>query len=1003
VIRRLLHFLLLFGGGVLLLVFIVSGEEAFQFGGREGRARVEIPEGPGEVKVKTGKREETGPGLGGAVGVRGRGKGDLEVFVEDREARKRRRLYFLSWEDSRPREDGTYDLDGLYAEFHGRGTEREKLRFELRASRANLRMAIDEAGNRSLDRSHEMDLGDVVLLVRAKDSGGRGGATPPIRLHVSRLLVNAGEERFEVHTPDSSQPVRMEAKFEDGPLFLDGKGLSADLHSLGASGGEGGNSWIRIESDVVLRDRKDEMSGDLGSGFELRGGGPLVFRRIDVDEWRLRLEGGIEFRARRFLRDLRLGAKPLDVLGRSLEARIRRGRLPGVDRGAYFVPHALTDLLVEGGEVSPMRLRFGGQSLRARRLAVAIGSDGKPSRLRAEGDPILDLEGAGGEALGRLVGAAFVDWDRESARLPELFGFPKSLTTEVFRRFFFPFGGGEILTIGPGAKFQAAGGAIPDFRSESAVILSLVEGLEGLEPVFGFTSGRVEVEANREPGRPAYRLDGKEGFAFLEPPGSKAVFGSLGPWDREGPIRIRFEEGVLSGRGRILMHGRRAHRGGGPAPGSRLSLHARSGNGMRWSMPTRRGRTSVEGIRDGVLVESKDRLRLELRGRPLRFVVPERGLEARGRLLSRTGDGPWILEGLSVPAVVVLRRPSKDGGEARVRAARFLFEGREGVVGRGVEAWLRAEGRVVAEGFWPGGDSEATLECAELEVLPWIAPPAVEGMLARIWRPLPAGVRKRIVGERLIRARKGVALQFRSRGGATLQSFHGDRLDLWSDGSFLRLSGEDGRVIRGRIAMAETGVLSMRGARLLVRDRGRDALLLGGPSKRPVLFLEGGGGRKLRIDPRGTVRLRLEISGEPSRIASGRLEVPGPFLAREISDPDADFEIRGGGSLVLLLGPAEGMRAPSAWDVPLELRKLLAGGGVEARGDGLGAFAEEIEFEPPTGWLLLHGGRSGGVEFWAGEDLRWENEPGLEVNVGSLEIRGGVGRVRGGKISRRFP
>ncbi len=965
-LRRILLFILLLGGGIGLLLFVTGNPNLFQLEKKDFK-EVQDPGGGSGLEVQMKDGAESSP-MGQNVGVVARGPGSLVDYV----AENSKNEFRLDWEDSEPRSNGTYDLVRATYVFHLRENGNDshlkgKPKIQGKADRLNIKMQFG-GGKQSIDRESEIHAFGFVMNAQGggKDRGFSLG------LSAGELLGRIRSRGLSARTPSPEERVEIRLATQGKRFRVQGRGLNLEVDQSEV-GGETKTLDLRILKEIKIFDGETN-----GMAPFLVARGPLRIRRIDEERILMEVEHDVRLKSPAGQKGV-FGVRGIEGSGERFTGLLCRGFIPGVHPEG--VSYAWTEFRFHGDEKHQAKLQVSGRKLGGDHLGVSLSPSEGVKELVATGNPSISFSDDNGGLAGTLSCADSLRWSRPGAILMEAFPGIRCVL-------------GMGLDVWPQDVVVVTGKAV--FQPEGGKLVRRVESAEGLRLFFKDRFGRPGLFLGTAPGGVSARGGSGGGPVFVriqegmavEPVG-RGFAASLG--EKGGGFVVERGSLHLEGRGKALLQALRSKEGKREG-GSKGSFHFTSGFGeeLKAWFTMASGKAYVEGIHEAFLkISTLGEPQIHFRGNALCFDWG--GIHAEGDDLTLLPNNEVLLEGGSRFAMIS-RRDSRGrtqetrGRQILLRPLRQLDEWRVPVLVRG-QVQTRFED--------PKGGSTLSLTSHEQRFFP---------------APIPIFLKRRLA--RLSLGSPGIWLDDWLFGVGRVEAVEEVQLDLSKkdqDGD-LRL-----------VCSAETGVATLNSSFLALRATGPHGLksVLEQRKKGRMVF-EGTGARFLslghQVQLEGSEEIppifRLEGEEEGvevvarkgklffSRDSSGRgsLRVPGPVRLRAIPFDRNGFQLTCSKGIFAQI---EGLNSvsPSSvqpWRTPKILMRMEAEGNVVAKGNFISARGERLTYDAKTQWVSLESGRKGVVVFEAGPGLVWKSSPHLSISLKTFEIRGGVGSLEEG-------
>ncbi|PIE22330.1 MAG: hypothetical protein CSA62_13020 [Planctomycetota bacterium] len=1040
--RRLIYFFVLLGGGLAVLSLVVGPENLFDLSPVEKERRVEAPGGEvrvGEEQVRAGARQAGTPK---SVGIQ------IEGGIEDL-----RREYEVTLPSGKKRVLLLYRLRSAYVQpsdlessylmrdvrvwFYRRVGRGEELRSVpvLRLDAKQMTAYLDTRGGAlRIDESQDLLARDIEIY--ASPSGLEGEGDVPaqlnprdmrLRMRSPRLRAEIGEERVRLRSAVSDGRIRIDVESQERPISIEGAGFLADLPvdfresaarsskeaAKAARSATGLPSRITIERDIVvsgLRAARDPKAVP----WTVRGAGPMLLDESAQGGLAIRLSDSVEMEG--LLPGGGGSSSPVLLTGERFFAWLGRGRIPGqVAEGKgsprRLVAPELQALRMEGGEQPARLLRAEGQ-IEARRLQLSLDPLGNVARLDASGAPLLKLRFGkkssqrmllrSSERISWLRGRSQMSWLTAPLGLgllaPEL-GFVRGTVPDEIVRIE---GETEIVPL------DAGGLGLSLLRCQRGALLFAQRSLGALEfsEWHGFGEARAEFSGARGP----MLLKGSRGFFVTRAPQSSRVdFLLARPGDAEAAAVYFRGEGLdLTGHGRFLARAWLPENpGAGRIRRGSLSFVAAKGSTLDVLRATRQRPFSVEGIErlsfdlvDGALGWQR------YRGAGLKLLSPD--LQVLATELSRQGQGPWRLRRQG--SRVELRHSSDRLAQLWAREVDCQARPSPYPLPRGMRLSFSARGKAELRVQEPSSERRFELDAEELRFRPSALPLLLRPLARSFLGGGAESILEAALGAANPQRRAALSGQWYARGdvrlllseprsgGLARREFHGEQAWVHRGGRATRLLPAPGQRVRG--FLDEPGSLRCVVEAELLRTRGQ-IFELGRSS--PKLWITSGAGqageRRLLLEPSG--RIDFELS---------RIFLPGPVRMTSVETRGAGekLELRSGGDVDLRFDPVLVRRRLAGellgerpvllghFGLPAELLSIVAKGGVTLRRGPLFGECREIALDAKTGWARLRGDEHESVRVRWHEGLlvdAWPAVSGIQINLETLEMRGGSGRL----------
>ncbi|GEM_PF-3892261 len=978
-LRRIFLFLLVFGAGVSLLLFVTGNPKLFQLEKKEVK-ETHVSGGDSGLKVKMSDGEGTSS-MGQNVGVVARGRGSLVDYA----AENSKNEFRLAWEDSEPRSDGTYDLVRatyiLFLREKAKGSNlRGQPKIQGKADRLNIKMQLGEGGKQSIDRQKEIHAFGFVLNAE----GGGKDREFSLGLTTGELKGRIRPQGLSARTPSPKEKVEIRLVTQGKHFRIKGKGLRMEVGQVGDSsqkadgspkeenGMESKGLDLTIFEDIEIFD-----SATKGESPFLTAKGPLRIHRRDEDRIFLEVNNRVRLRSPKGQKGV-LGVQGIEGEGDRFTGLLSRGFIPGVS--AQEVSFAWTEFRFHGSMKEQARLHVSGQELRGDHLGVALSSSGGVLELVAEGKPFLRFSDEKGKEIGVIHGARSIHWSRPGSRLLELFPRIKPV-----------FGMGMDTLVDDLVVFEGKTVFEPTQESEIQRVVSKM-GLRLFfrqsfgRPTLFFVTAPGEVTALGGNGKEKTRATVKQGVS-VEPVGLGFAAG-LG---RQGGEFVVDREGFhLEGKGWLFSHAQATkERWGRSLSKGDLRFSSALHEDLKAWVKLDSGKASVQGIREADLrTVSKGSPKLFFQGTDLRFDLGEFHAEAEElRLLP---DGQVLLDGGSKIALVSHRDPSgriqKTQGERILfHPIRMLEEWRIPVLVKGM---ARSQVIVQEKGLL------LSLKSDEQRFFPPFLPSFLQRNLARISLG-SAGffLSDWLYGVARIEVKGHVTLDFKKKGEGEDWNLHCRAAQGVSalDASYLVLEGRGPKSFKARLEQRKKGRLIFEGASAKFLSMGRDVIFSGSFPTPPTLKWEGERDGLAVVAKKGKVFFHRELSGD------GTLRIPGPVTLWRLPRQEEGFQLSCSRGVFVELENPTSLETErfSRWKVPLNLSRIEARGDVLARGNGIVAQGDRLIYDTKTQWVSLEAKPKESVVFQAGPGLIWRSSPHLSVSLRSFEIRGGYGSLQG--------
>lgn len=257
--KRFGWFLLFLAAGLVALWWAVGDEPVL----RGGKLPREVLPGSAEVRddaVPAGRTQQPLAPAGQGVPLRSaQGSGSWQASgpfrypvvraVPQADGSKRNEtLYVVDAADSRPVGEGRQQIDGLQVQLFDRG----QLAAVVRARTAFAELGRDGGGKVSLREDKEFDLREVELDAPA------GSPWAGLAVRLGRAVVQVGETKILVRTPDPREPVQVEFRGQRA-ASLQGYGFTAELPRSQAKDATALATLV-ILSDPVVRTEGVEVA-----------------------------------------------------------------------------------------------------------------------------------------------------------------------------------------------------------------------------------------------------------------------------------------------------------------------------------------------------------------------------------------------------------------------------------------------------------------------------------------------------------------------------------------------------------------------------------------------------------------------------------------------------------------------------------------------------------------------------------------------------------------------
>ena len=974
-LRRTILFILVFGGGVGLLLFVTGNPNLFQLEKPDVK-EVQASGGDSGLKVKMTKNQGSSS-MGQNVGVVARGRGSLVDYA----AENSKNEFRLEWEDSEPRSDGTYDLVRAKYVFHlrekGKGSKIQgNPKIKGKADRLNIKMQFGEGGKQSIDREQEIHAFGFVMNARGggKDRGFSLGLT------AGELKGRIRPKGFSAQTPSPKEKVEIRLETQGKKFLVKGKGLRLEVEQGGGSSGSGTEAKtldLRILEDIEIFDGL--LKG--GKPF-LTAKGPLRIRRIDEDRILLEVDNSVRLKSPKGQKGV-LGVQGIEGEGERFTGLLRRGFIPGVL--AQAVSFAWTEFRFHGRGAVQASLHVSGQELRGDDLGVALSPSEGILELVAEGRPMLRFSDEKGEPVGVLSGAKSLHWSRPGGRFLEAFPGIKPV-----------FGMG--MDVWAQNVVVVEGRTVFEPVQESGI--QRVESEQGLRLFFRESFGRPALFFATAPGEVVAKggdvteplLARVKGGLSIEPVGRGFAAG-LG--NRGGEFVVDRGDLHLEGKGWLFFQALASGEGRGRSftRGDLRFVSALNGDLKAWvkrAMGGVSGRAKVEGIRQAHLRSSLEGPpKIFFQGRELHFDWG--GIHAEGEELRLLQGEEVLLDGGSRMAMVSRRdslgRVQKTQGD-RILLRPFQI----------LEEWrvpILVQGKALTQIVDPKGGGRIYLSSDEQRYFPASLPSFFKRDLAQVSLG-GAGLwlGDWLFGTARIEAKGHVELDLKKKGKGEDLHLHclAENAISTLDASFFFLEGRGPHGLKAFLQQGEKGRLVFEGQNARFLSMGRDVKFFGSNKVPPILKWKGEKDGLEVVAKHGEVFFHRDSTGKAS------LRVPGPVILRRIPILNEGFELTcSRGVFVNLEEPNSSKGStPSRWKIPVNLSRVEARGDVLAKGNGIFAQGERLVYDAKTQWVSLEARTKGEVLFQAGPGLVWKSSPHLSVSLQSFEIRGGFGSLEGG-------
>jgi hypothetical protein len=963
-LRRILLFIFLFGGGVGLLLFVTGNPSLFQLGKKDVK---EVQGSGGDSGLRVQMKESAGSSkIGQNVGVVARGRGSLVDYA----AENSKNEFRLEWEDSEPRSDGTYDLVRATYVVHlrekGQGSHLQgKPKIHGKADRLNIKMQFGEGGKQSIDREKEIHAFGFVMNAQGggKDRGFSLGLT------AGELQGRIRSKGLSAKTPSSREKVEIRLATQGKQFCVKGRGLRLEVDQSGADA-ETKTLDLTILEDIEVFD------GVLrGAKPFLTAKGPLRIRRLDEDRILLEVENHVQLKSPKGQRGV-LGIRGIEGEGERFTGLLCRGFIPGVS--AQEVSFAWTEFRFHGKGGVQASLHVSGQELRGDHLGVALSPSSGILELVAEGEPLLRFSDDKGEPAGILHGAKSLHWSRPGARFLEVF---PSLETA--------FGMGmdtwvqDVVVVEGRTVFEPADDAkIQRVVSQQGLRLFFREVFG--RPAFFLAMAPGEVEARGGSEEEPLLAKIKEGL-LVEPVG---VGFAAGLGSRGGEFVVDRGSLHLEGKGWLNLQALGGDTGKGRAINQGVIRFA-SGiqEDLRAWVTLSSGTAKVVGIREAHLRTSPKGIQnLRFLGSGLQFDWG--GLHAEGEGLRLLPNDEILLEGGSRLALVsrkdsMGRVQKTQGDRIRLRPFRLVDEWRVPVL---------VEGKVLTRVVDQKGGSRLSLKSEEQRFFPASLPSFLKKDLAQISLG-SAGVwlADWVYGVSRIEAKGHVEIDLKKKEKTDVLHLHclAQKGVSTMDASLVALEGIGPHGFKAFLEQSKKGHMVFEGKSVRFLSMGRDVMFQGSENIPPILNWKG--------EKDGLEVLAKDGKFFFHRSASSKstLRVPGPVTLRRTPILKDGFELSCEVGVFVNFDES-GIGEPSRWKIPASLSRIEARGAVHAKGNGISVQGERLIYDTKTQWVSLEAKGKGFVFFQAGPGIVWKSSPHLSVSLESFEIRGGYGSLEGG-------
>ncbi len=973
-LRRIILFILVFGGAVGFLLFITGNPSLFQL---EKPDVKEVQSSGGDSGLQVKMNQNMGSSsMGQNVGVVARGRGSLVDYA----AENSKNEFRLEWEDSEPRSDGTYDLVRATYVFHlrekGKDSElKGKPKIQGKADRLNIKMQFGKSGKQSIDREQEIHAFGFVMDARGggKDRGFSLGLT------AGELKGRIRNKGLSAQTPSPKEKVEIRLETQGKKFRVKGKGLRLEVDQGGGPSGEGAEALdLRILEDIEIYD--GVIKG--GKPF-LTAKGPLRMRRIDEDRILLEVENHVRLKSPKGQNGV-LGVEGIEGEGELFTGLLCRGFIPGVS--AQEVSFAWTEFRFHGQGKDQAILHVSGQELRGNDLGVALSPSQGILELVAEGRPLLRFSDEKGEPAGVLTGAKSLHWSRPGARFLEIF----PGLEPAFGMGMDCWAQNVVVVYGRTVFEPAQGSEIQRVESEQGLRLFFRESFG--RPALFFANAPGEVVAKGGGRAEPFQIKIQEGVS-VEPLGRGFAAG-LG--NRGGSFVVDHGDLHLEGKGWLFFQALASGKGDGQnfTRSDLRFVSALNQDLKAWAFQSAgmaRGRAKIDGIQEVHLRSSREGSpKVLFQGSHLRFDWG--GLHAEGQELRLLQSEEILLDGGSRMAIVsrqdsLGRIQKTQGDRILLRPFKMLDEWRIPIL---------VQGKALSQILDSKGGIRISLSSDAQRYFPSSLPSFLKTGLARISLG-EAGpwLEDWLFGVGRIEASGNVELDLKKKGKNEDLHLHclAEKAVSTLDSSFFFLKGRAGpHGLKASLEQGDKGRLVFEGQSARFLSMGHDVRFSGSDQVPPILKWLGERDGLEVLAKEGEIFFHRSTHGKAS------LRVPGPVTLRRIPILQDGFELTCSRGVFVELEEQSSPRAskPSRWKIPVNLSRVEARGDVLARGNRIAAQGERLVYDARTQWVSLEAKKKGEVVFQAGPGLVWRSYPHLSVSLQSFEIRGGFGTLQGG-------